>query len=529
MSTPIQQDLFLPDSGDGVILRGSFNDWRSNDLQLTDDDRDNIYSARFTIAGDSGTVIEYKYVILKANHTLLWEKLPDPENPPYGNRKLILTGRDLELPAVIFDCDRYYLALVGKEVLFSVEELRSDFKEFRQILEDEHCCLYEYTSKQEFDRLFDRQYALINKPLYPHEFYNILAAVTAKIGCLHTAVWMPNGFWDMQPDNLFPLQIRLIEDKVVVSGSYRDSCQIPPGCIIHEINNRDIDNIIGEMRANLYADAFNINFINSQIEHRFAMIYASQFGFPQTYIISYSLPDTKTHLTTELIPADLPAVRKVIFENFNYPKLTLQLFSEKNSALMSVKTFVYYDRLDYFRNFVDSCFQIIQEKKIENLILDLRGNDGGDPFCAVHLLSYLESQPVRYFAEPYGKYSELAKPIPLAANHFNGNFYTLMDGYSASTTGHFLSLLKYHKRGKLIGTASGSTYKCNAGKNTEVILSNSRLILTFGRTTFTAAVTGMDKTKPLMPDYQIEESYQDFLAGKDVYLEAVFNLLEQRK
>src|SRR4030042_6270138 len=111
-----------------------------------------------------------------------------------------------------------------------MDELQGDFKGFRQILENEHCCLYEYTSKQEFDRLFEQQYALINKPLYPHEFYNIVAAITAKIGCLHTTVWMPDGFWDMQAANLFPLRIKLIDDKVAVSGSYRDSCQIPPGC-----------------------------------------------------------------------------------------------------------------------------------------------------------------------------------------------------------------------------------------------------------------------------------------------------------
>jgi hypothetical protein len=316
---------------------------------------------------------------------------------------------------------------------------------------------------------------------------------------------------------------------MVVSGSYRDSCQIPPGCIIHKINNRNVKNIIREMLKNLYADAFNINFINSQIEHRFSMIYASRFGFPKKYLIEYSLPGKKKRLTTELVPASLPVVRKVIFENFNYPELTLQLLPEKNSALMSVKTFIYYNRLDYFKNFMDSCFQIIQEEKIRNLILDLRGNDGGDPFCAVHLLSYLEPQPVPYYAEPYGKYSDLAEPVPLAANHFQGNLYILMDGYSASTTGHFLALLKYHKIGKIIGTPSGSTYKCNAGKNTEFILSNSRLILTFGRTTFAAAVKGMDKTKPILPDYLVNENHQDFLEGKDVYLEMVFNLIEQQK
>jgi C-terminal processing protease CtpA/Prc len=525
MNTPVELGLLEVSSGDRIILRGSFNNWQGDNYVLNDQDGDHIYSGTFMIEGDPGTVVEYKFIILKAGGKALWEKYPDPENPPNGNRTFTLDTVFHEPELAIYHFDKYYLGLVGKEVLFSVEEMQQDFNRMRQVLEKEHCCLYEYTSKEISDSLFQHQYDLITTPLHPHEFYNILSPITATIGCMHTAVWMPGGYWDMQPDNLFPLRVKLIEDYVVVAGSYNDTLQVPVGSIILEINGRPVHEIIEEMRNNISADALNINFINSQIEKRFPMIYARRYGFPEEYTITYALPGRKTRLTTELIPADIQSVRAVVFKNFNHPPLFLELLEDENTAVLTIPTFIYYDRVDYFTNFLDSSFSIISEKKIRNLILDLRGNDGGDPFCAVPLLSYLEHEPVPYFAEPYGRYSEFAQPIPMADNHFTGNLFTLLDGYCGSTNGHFCALLKYHKIGKIVGTPSGATYKCNAGRDTEITLEHSRIILTFGRSTFAAAVNGMDKSKPIMPDYPVQLTYKDFINGKDTCLETAMKLI----
>jgi len=192
---------------------------------------------------------------------------------------------------------------------------------------------------------------------------------------------------------------------------------------------------------------------------------------------------------------------------------------EKSTAVMTVETFIYYDKVDYFRHFMDSSFLLIKERGIKNLVLDLRGNGGGDPFCSVILLSYLEKQPVPYFAEPYGRYEELAQPVPLAANHFTGNLYTLIDGSCGSTNGHFCALLRYNGIGKFIGTPSGSTYKCNAGRNTEFTLDNTKMIITAGRSTYSAAVKGMDKRAPIMPDIMVTDTYRSFLEKRDMIME----------
>jgi len=402
---------------------------------------------------------------------------------------------------------------------FSQTELQADFLQFRQLLEENHCCLYEYTSKARMDSLFDLSYNRISDSMRLEEFFRLLAPITAGIGCMHTATWMPGRFFSQQAENMFPLQVRLIDNYLVVTGSYNDSAEVPGGSIILEINGMPATTIVERLRTIASADALNPWFKDAQLTRRFSMFYASYFGFPDKYVVTYALPGRKRSATATLNPAAIDAVRKVVFAHFSGPPLRMDIMEEKSTAVMTIETFIYYDKVDYFRHFMDSSFLVIKEKGIRNLILDLRGNGGGDPFCAVILLSYLEKKPVPYFAEPYGRYADLALPVPLAGNHFTGNLYTLVDGSCGSTNGHFCALLSYHRIGRFIGTPSGATYKCNAGRQTEFRLDNTQFIITVARSTYSAAVEGMDKRKPIMPDILVADTYNSFLEGRDVIME----------
>jgi len=414
-----------------------------------------------------------------------------------------------------------------KKSEFSIKELQEDFQQMRQILEEDHANLYEYTNKETFDKLFEKQYDLIDQPMTLNEFFKLLTPITARVGCGHTNLWMPDEYWNSGYNKLFPLQIKLIEGYAVVTGDYNSKSLVPIGSIILKVNDISINDIIEEMKVNYSADAFNENFILSQIERRFSLIFARRFGYPEKFTVTYTLPGRKTRTTTELKPANIWDVRAVVFKNFNHPELEFEVLEEKSTAIMTIQTFIYYDRIPMFKAFLDSCFKDIHDKKIENLILDLRGNDGGDPFCAAPLFSYLEHEPVPYFAEPYGKYSQLAEPIPLDENRFKGNLFTLIDGRCFSTNGHFCSLLKYHKVGKFVGSEGGATYKCNAGKNMEIHLRNSRIMLFLGRSTYAAAVEGMDKTQGILPDYNVEQTYRDFIDGKDTIMNYTLELIEK--
>lgn len=418
-------------------------------------------------------------------------------------------------------------ALEPIDRFFSVAELQEDFIQFQTVLEEEHCCLYEYTDSVTFDSLFNHQYKIIDHQMKLSEFFQILTPVTAKVGCGHTAVWMPDYYWDQGRNRLFPLRIRLLEDCMVAAGSYNESELIPRGSIITGINGRLISEILEELRANYSADAFNPYFIDSQIERRFSLLYARRFGFPENFAITYRAPLAVQVDKIELAPTNLEAVRAVVFANFRHPPLELELLPDLSTAIMTIPSFIYYDRVPYFTAFLDSSFSVMKVQGIANLILDLRGNDGGDPWCAAPLFSYLEKESVPYFAEPYENYTILADPVPQAENHFAGNLYTLIDGRCFSTNGHFCALLKEHNIGKFVGTPAGSSYKCNAGKNTQGHLSHTGIILYFGRSTYAAAVEGMDKNQPVMPDYPVQETIDDFIKGRDVFGETALELIKK--
>ena len=528
LKEPINKNIFSPSTGDKIIVRGSFDGWNTNSFILNDDDADSIFSGIFNIEGASESVIEYKFIILKSTGKIIWESSPNSDNPPYGNRKLDLTGNPQLLPIENFHLENYIRQNVSGQIVFSMTDLQNDFIELRKSLEETHCCLYEYTSKEKFDNLFEHQYELINRPMKYHEFFQILAPINNNIGCMHSNIWMPGSFWDLEKDNLFPLQIKLVDGHAVVSGYYNDTGQVPIGSIILEINSRPIKDIISYLKSSYSSDGLNEQFQFSQIEKRFPMAYARYYGFPAKYVVTYSLPGRKTRKTTELISANIESVRKIVFKNFNHPPLTLKLLKENSTAILKIPSFIFYDRVEYFKSFLDSSFSEIKNKGINNLILDLRGNDGGDPFCAVPLLSYLEKEPVRYFAKEYGRYAEFAEPIPLAENHFTGNLYTLIDKHCGSTNGHFCALLKYNKIGKFVGEEGGSTYKCNA-RTEEFLLSNTRMIVNVARETFSAAVEGMDKTKGVQPDYYIEQTYKDFLSETDTVMDFTLDLIKRNE
>lgn len=528
LNEEVSRGILKPLSGDSVIVRGSFEGWNSDRYKLDDENGDSVYSGVFDLSGETDSVIEFKYVIFKNTGEIIWESNPEPDNPPHGNRKILLTGKPQILPIEYFHLTESAIQSLNFSRTFSVKELRHDFIQLRKALETDHCNLYEYTNKNEFDRLFDQQYQLIDHPMQHDEFFRLLAPINNKIGCMHSNVWMAGSFWNTGKKNLFPLQVKLIEGYTVVSGYYNDTAQVPVGSIIQEINLQPINEILKDLSSSYSSDGLNKQFQIAQVEKRFPMAYARYYGFPEKYVVKYLLPGRKSSETKELIPAEINRVRKTVFKNFNYPPPTLSIMSNKSTAIIKIPSFIFYDRVEYFTQFLDSSFNEIKINNIQNLILDLRGNDGGDPFCAVPLFSYLEKEPVKYFAEEYGRYSDFAKPIPMAQNNFKGTLFTIIDKHCGSTNGHFCALLKFNKIGNLVGEEGGSTYKCNA-RSEEFKLEYSKMIINIARAAFSAAVKGLDKTKGVNPDYYVEQTYKDYLNGVDTVMEFTMDLISEKE
>ncbi|MEZ4996021.1 MAG: hypothetical protein R2758_00590 [Bacteroidales bacterium] len=103
------------------------------------------------------------------------------------------------------------------------------------------------------------------------------------------------------------------------------------------------------------------------------MFYASCYGIPEQYEVLYALPGRKTSETKRVTPATIEAVRNSVFAHFSNPPLKLELMEEQSTALMTVETFIYYDKVDYFRNFMDSSFLLIRKKESKTSFLTCAG------------------------------------------------------------------------------------------------------------------------------------------------------------
>ena len=174
----VREQLYSPDDGHRVFLRGSFNDWQGNEYELASTVEDNLYRGSFELEGSAGDTIAYKYVIQRGADRIFWEDNPDPSNADHGNRRLVLTGADQLLPVASFHYNEYFRF----PVIFSKEKLQADFRQFRSILEETHPALYDYTPKPVLDSLFDRNYAAIQGSMDFRSFLMLMTEVISRVG-----------------------------------------------------------------------------------------------------------------------------------------------------------------------------------------------------------------------------------------------------------------------------------------------------------------------------------------------------------
>jgi C-terminal processing protease CtpA/Prc len=297
------------------------------------------------------------------------------------------------------------------------------------------------------------------------------------------------------------------------------------------INGRDVPDIMKDLKALVSSDGLNDGWKTARINAVFHFLYAIRFGFPEEFVVKALPPGRKkaeeVHLRAierSKIPTDTIAEKRST--SSGDPNLDFKILSDGGgTAVLTIRDFSYYQAPDKFKGFIDESFEQIRRAGVQNLILDLRDNSGGDPFCTTHLLGYLEPRPVPYFARVYpSPYERFAEPIPRAAGAFAGKLFILINGGCFSSTGHLCALLKYHKIGTFIGTETGGTYECNDASR-EIHLKNTRLRLFVARITFTAAVRGMPRYKGIVPDISVEPSITDQLSGKDPILECALSLI----
>ena len=402
----------------------------------------------------------------------------------------------------------------------SKKDYLEDLNQLVDSIQTHHPQPYEFISKRDFDLLVDKRKNEITDSTTIRQFSWICRSISAMVGCLHTSTSAGN-ILKLSPGIFFPLSVRYVDSKLYITESYATNNQLKKGVEILKINGIDVLDLRKDIAAHISTDGYNQSHTSARINASFGYFCAYKFDFTSTYKLEVNVNgDQQEVLLNQGEIHNSNNASSSQTENLNFT-----IKPSDNMATITIKSFVYYDeQLPVFKSFIDSCFNQIELHNIENVVIDLRNNGGGDPYCAVHLLQYISNCPFRYYKKDMSSsYEDLTKKIKPFKNNYSGKLYVLINSLCCSTTGHLCSILK-HNVGVLIGSETGATYSCNAF-TVNFNLKNTQIYASVATTTYQTDVSGFEKNRGILPDYQITRKLEDILSEKDLEMEKVMELM----
>ena len=412
-----------------------------------------------------------------------------------------------------------------KSKQFSAREIFADLAFLHSSLKENHPQLFAYTSESSMDELIEILRSKVDTTSSLEEFYLITAKLTEAIHCSHTGVRLPKIYGSSinKFGHYFPLKLFFLNDQAFYLTGYQEKDEaILPGDEILSINNLPVQEIIEQIFYIIPSEGYNTSTKYHELNRRFNELFYF-LSDAEHFDITFKAGDKIKRVTVsskslddiDLEPKTIDSKKRM---DFNY-------VNDMATGIFKVPTFAIPDMDDYLYQ-LEQVFNDLRAANVQNLVLDLRDNHGGHPIFAAQLLSYLTNKDFVYFKknDAVKEFEPLYHQIQPNALNYQGNIFVLVNGGCLSTTGHLISLLKYHTNAIFIGEEPGSTFRCN-DFSIQLTLPNTGIELNVPRTTFETAVTGFTLNKPFPIDYRINSTIIDIIDHKDPFIEKVKSLI----
>lgn len=430
------------------------------------------------------------------------------------------------------------------EIEFEGYQLADDLNQLVLELKENHPGLYWYQDSLVFENRIDQVKKELKRGQSLLAFYNNVNQLVSSIGCGHTRLKLPKKRKQLFLDFIkyLPFNILIRNNQLIVLHEYN---KMPKGSIIQAINGINALNIIQKLRMIIPSDGYNITGKDYYISKKFSELYAMNIGNNNASLeMKYSESGIET---IKSIKVELVAFKKIVPTNSNNDLLMLTELNE-STKLLSIRTFSssYLESNGFkYYNFLKNSFSNINNTKTKNLIIDVRGNGGGDDNFGATLVSYLTNERFKYFEyievtenyDGWGKIEMTGNEKHLMTSHeglseyqpnlnrFQGNTYILIDGGSFSTTADFVSVTKNIKAARIIGEETGGgAYGNTSGPSKKVTLRNSRISVNIPLWKYQTALEKFDNMDHgVYPEYNLTNNPNTI---KDEVMEFTLDLIE---
>lgn len=461
--------------------------------------------------------------------------------------------------------------------ILPAKDLQADVAILRRAFEALHPGLYRYNTPAQMDRAFRDLEAEFRRDRTLAEAYLAFSVFAAKVRCGHT---YPSFFnqKDAVEEALFqggrvPFFFRWLDRRMVVTRNLSTDPRLRPGAEVLSINGVPAADILRRLmtvaRADGHNDAKRLSDLEAQGRSRFEAfdIYFPLF-FPSSaprLSLRVRGPEGGRPVTFEVQPQTFEERVALIKASEpsggdkDAPAWELRFLDER-TAYLRMPTWALYNSKWDWKAFLEESFATLAARPITDLVIDLRGNEGGLDVGDVILSHLIRSEVprqavlrrVRYqkvpadlvpyldtwdpsfrdwgsaAIEPRGGFftlrrdadDDLRAVIAPKPPTFTGRTWVLVGAANSSATFEFAQTLRQNRLGTLVGQPTGGNQRgINGGAFFFLRLPHSGLEIDLPL--IGQFPEGDRPDSGLQPDILVTPTVEDIARGRDAELEAV--------
>jgi hypothetical protein len=473
-------------------------------------------------------------------------------------------------------------------LLLQPSEMQHELRLLETVLKQFHPGLYRFNSPQQIDSLFNRAQASVSEPMNERKYYLLLASLCEKFRCGHT---YPN-FWNQNDEfkarnfskTVLPILFQQVEGKFIITHNLSTQ-PVFAGDELLSINGITADSLRIKLLDLSRSDGRNAShkkldnlgiypFMTDTTEYALFDVYAPML-FPQLFnAAGYRciIRSGKGKNRMVALPAFTHAQRNTAYitrfgplatgENSWYLKqLTPQ------TTLLHIGDFATWNWKRDYNLVLDSLFSIISKNGTQNLIIDIRGNEGGLDDAKDALFSCLIATPfVKQPAQRLRTFlsvpdslrplfrtwnSDLYKPqsaqdftftenrfyipqIPALPDtiyphkkRFTGSCYLITNAANSSAAFSLAAMFKQAHCGLVVGEpTAGCLQGISGGQFFMCRLPHSKIEIDIPLIWSRPQATMPDRG--VLPDVCVRTTQKSIAAQRDVQLDAVLKLIDKR-
>lgn len=463
------------------------------------------------------------------------------------------------------------------------DQFVEDLHTFRSIRETVNSGLYVYRSKKQIDSIYQIAETEAKNCKSTFDFYKVIAKLTGFEGSCHNYTDLPNhaSYYLTQKPEYLPITLKNIDGRLLQDSK---DVALPLGAEVLSVNGVPAREMISRFSQYYFSDGFSMPYKETTgFERGMLDKFYIEFGTHKNYVIRYqwngktnevSLPGISLENFKKLQDSrhSLSFDKKLLAEKYSLSKEGEGMYrlSLRGFDFATGKEDPAYKK---FSVFLDQMIDTLEKEKIENLIIDLRGNTGGTGALYEKVFSYLTRRPFRDSHYAYTNFNEVPMEeklviTPLFLSNgvtdknglnaylkslypkavqgkyywsddknpsilpnektFKGQLYLLVDQRVASAASHLASLIKSYTNAIVIGKETvGGYYEHNGHLPLVYELPNTGIQTGFSIVHVIQDAQNLPDQKRgqgIIPHIEIHQTDQEFLDQTDAYLKKVLEL-----